>query len=118
MTLKHALKHSLSIITALLFMTVVAFGQSVETLTFEVATVKPSAWDVMKLAAQVQTGQMPAIGAHVNKIRAEYTFMTVKELIATAYGLKQFQITGPDWINDIAQRFDIVAKMPDGSTVE
>jgi len=118
MTLKHALKHSLSIITALLFMTVVAFGQSVETLTFEVATVKPSAWDVMKLAAQVQTGQMPAIGAHVNKIRAEYTFMTVKELIATAYGLKQFQITGPDWINDIAQRFDIVAKMPDGSSVD
>jgi hypothetical protein len=37
----------------------------------QVATVKPSAWDLMKLAAQMQSGQMPAISAHVNKARAE-----------------------------------------------
>ena len=116
---RHALKRSLrSVITVLIFMMGVGFSQSTETLTFEVATVKPTALDLMKVAAQMQSGQMPSIGAHVNKVRAEYTFMTVKELIATAYGLKQFQITGPDWLNDISLRFDIVAKMPDGSNVD
>ena len=71
-----------------------------------------------KLALQMQSGQAPAIGAHVDRARAQYTFMSLKELIATAYSVKAFQVTGPDWINDMSQRFDIVGKMPDGSTVD
>ena len=106
------------VITALFFTVGVGFGQSTAGPTFEVATVKPSALDVQKLAMQMQSGQMPAIGARVDRARAQYTFMTIKDLIATAYNLKPFQITGPDWINDMSQRFDIVAKMPDGSTVD
>lgn len=98
--------------------TAVIFGQAASGPTFEVATVKPSALDVVKLAQQMQSGQAPAIGAHVDKARAQYTFMSLKELIATAYSLKGFQITGPDWLNDLTLRFDIVAKMPDGSTVD
>jgi len=94
------------------------FGQAASGPTFEVATVKPSALDVAKLAQQMQSGQAPAIGAHVDRARAQYTFMSLKELIATAYTLKAFQITGPDWINDISTRFDIVGKMPEGSTVD
>ena len=93
-------------------------GQAASGPTFEVATVKPSALDVTKLALQMQAGQAPAIGAHVDKARAQYTFMSLKELIASAYSLKLFQITGPDWINDMSQRFDVVGKMPDGSTVD
>lgn len=30
-----------------------------------------------------------------------------------AYGVKPYQITGPDWL--ATMRFDIVAKMPEGS---
>jgi len=105
------------IVIAIVF-TGMVFGQAASGPTFEVATVKPSALDVTKLAAAAQSGQMPLIGAHVDKARAQYIFMSVKDLIATAYSLKPFQITGPDWINDMSQRFDIVGKMPDGSTVD
>src|SRR5262249_16138653 len=78
-----------------------------------------SAMDMNKLASQLQaTGQLPKIGAHVDKARAEYIFVPLKELIATAYRVKAAQISGPAWINDISQRFDIVAKMPDGATVD
>lgn len=94
------------------------FGQTSGSQRFEVASVKPSSLDMMKLAAQIRsTGQMPKIGAHVEGSRAEYLFMGLKELIAEAYRVKPFQITGPDWLNNPAgQRFDILAKMPDGST--
>ena len=105
------------IVIAIVF-TGMVLGQAAGGPTFEVATVKPSALDVTKLAAAAQSGQMPLIGAHVDKARAQYIFMSVKDLIATAYSLKPFQITGPDWINDMSQRFDIVGKMPDGSTVD
>src|SRR5579862_5790580 len=107
----------ISTVAALVF-TSVLFGQAASVPPFEVATVKPSALDIVKLAQQMQSGQAPAIGAHVDRARAQYTFMSLKDLIATAYSLKAFQITGPDWLNDLSLRFDIVAKMPDGSTVD
>lgn len=82
---------------------------------FEVATIKPSApLDRMKMAAAIQSGQMPKLGPHVDKARAEYTFMAIKDLIALAYNVKPYQITGPDWI--ASQRFDIVAKLPAGAS--
>lgn len=88
--------------------------------TFEVAAVKPSALDYTKLAQQMQTtGQMPKMGAHVDGLRAEYLFMGVRDLIAEAYKLKPFEITGPDWMTNFqSQRFDILAKMPEGSKKE
>jgi uncharacterized protein (TIGR03435 family) len=107
-----------SIILSIVF-TGMVFGQAAAGPTFEVATVKPSALDVTKLAQQMQaTGTMPQIGAHVDKARALYTFMSLRDLIATAWSLKSFQVTGPDWINDMSLRFDIVGKMPDGSSVD
>ena len=82
-------------------------------LAFEVASVKPSApLDVGKMAASMQAGQMPRLGAHVDPARAEYSYMTVKQLIANAYSVKPYQIQGPDWID--TERFDIEAKIPDG----
>lgn len=109
---------AIRVAAALLLATSAGFGQAPAKPAFEVASVKPSALDMMKLAAQMRaTGQMPKIGAHVDKARAEYIFMPLKELIATAYGVKSFQITGPDWLNDLTLRFDIVAKMPEGATV-
>ncbi len=84
---------------------------------FEVATIKPSApLDRMKMAAAIQAGQMPKLGPHVDKSRAEYTYMALKDLIAMAYNVKPYQITGPDWI--ASQRFDIVAKLPAGASKE
>src|ERR1035437_9362699 len=83
--------------------------------TFEVASVKPAApIDMMKMAAAIRSGEMPKIGPRVDKARAEYTYMAIRDLIVQAYKVKPYQITGPDWI--ATQRFDIVATLPAGAS--
>jgi uncharacterized protein (TIGR03435 family) len=82
---------------------------------FEVATVKPAApLDMAKLAEQMRAGQMPQLGAHVDPEQAHYNYMTLRQLIELAYGLKPGQVSGPDWLG--SERFDIVAKIPDGAS--
>jgi uncharacterized protein (TIGR03435 family) len=65
------------------------------------------------MMADIQAGKMPNLGAHVNGLRAEYNYMTLKDLIAAAYKVKAFQVTGPAWL--ATEHFDIVATMPEGS---
>jgi uncharacterized protein (TIGR03435 family) len=84
---------------------------------FEVATVKPAQpIDPAKMIAALQSGGKMPMGASIDSHRAEYLYLDLKTLITYAYGVKPYQITGPDWMS--ATRFDIVAKMPDGSTKE
>jgi uncharacterized protein (TIGR03435 family) len=84
-------------------------------LSFDVASVRPSApLDPAKMQAAMAAGKMPRFGAHVDASRAEYSYMSLRDLIANAYGVKSYQITGPDWLP--AQRFDIVATLPQGAT--
>jgi len=84
-------------------------------LTFEVATVKPSpSLDMAKLQEQVQAGRMPRFGPHIDGAQATYIYMPLKELIANAYQVKAYQITGPGWL--ATERFDIMAKLPDGAS--
>jgi len=84
-------------------------------LSFDVASVKPSPpLDIAKLQADMQAGKMPNFGAHITGLRAEYNYMALRDLISVAYKVKPFQVTGPTWM--ATQRFDIVAKMPEGST--
>jgi len=81
---------------------------------FDVASVRPSPpVDMQKMAADMQAGKMPNFGAHVNGLRAEYNYMTLKDLITTAYKVKSIQVTGPAWL--ATEHFDIVATMPEGS---
>jgi uncharacterized protein (TIGR03435 family) len=83
--------------------------------SFEVATVKPAApIDPAKMMAAMQSGGKMPVGANVDNRRAEYTYLDLKSLIAIAYSVKPYQITGPDWL--ATTRFDIVAKLPDGAT--
>jgi uncharacterized protein (TIGR03435 family) len=84
---------------------------------FEVATIKPSPpMDIAKLAAALQAGGKMPIGANVDARRAEYMYLDLRTLMSLAYGVKPYQITGPDWMT--ATHFDIVAKMPEGSKKE
>ncbi len=84
---------------------------------FEVATIKPSPpMDIAKLAAALQAGGKMPIGANVENLRAEYMYLDLKSLISLAYGVRPYQITGPDWMT--ATHFDIVARMPEGSKKE
>jgi uncharacterized protein (TIGR03435 family) len=85
--------------------------------TFEVATIKPSApLDPVAIQAAMRAGKMPRFGALVEGSRADYRYMTLNDLISSAYKLQTYQVAGPDWIGQ--QRFDIVATMPTGSTKE
>jgi uncharacterized protein (TIGR03435 family) len=57
---------------------------------------------------------MPRFGAHIDGAQAVYTYMSLKDLIANAYNVKGYQITGPSWLP--SERFDIMAKMPEGAS--
>lgn len=82
--------------------------------SFDVATVKPAApLDLAKLRADAQAGKMPNFGPHVDASRADYIYMTPRQLIAIAYHVKEYQISGPDWLRD--EHFDIEATLPDGA---
>jgi uncharacterized protein (TIGR03435 family) len=80
---------------------------------FDVATVKPAATpDFQRMAADMQAGKTPRFGPHVDTARAEFIYMSLKDLIVYAYSVKPYQIDGPSWLGD--QRFDIQATIPDG----
>ena len=94
---------------------IAAFAQTKP--AFEVATIKPSPpMDIAKVAAALQAGGKMPIGANVEFLRAEYKYLDLKTLMSLAYGVKPYQITGPDWL--ATEHFDIVAKMPEGSKKE
>ena len=65
------------------------------------------------MAAAIRAGKMPRLGAQVEGSRAEYRYMSLKELIATAYRVQPYAIEGPEWMAQT--RFDIVATMPAGA---
>ena len=91
-----------------------ASAPSATTKTFDVASVRPSA----PLSADQAMGARAVgrLGAHLDGMRAQYTYMTLKALVIYAYKLRPDQVSGPDWM--AKDRFDIVALLPEGSTKE
>lgn len=78
---------------------------------FEVASVKPSQPDSGPI--KVDPGG-PGTG---DSSRVTYSFATIRDLMVDAYDVKRYQITGgPGWLD--SERFDVVAKVPAGSTKE
>jgi len=83
-------------------------------LTFDVASVRPAAQiDQAKILADLRSGKRPE-SSSIDGLRVTYTYMSLKELISFAYNVRPYQISGPDWL--VSDRFDIVAKMPEGAT--
>lgn len=81
---------------------------------FEVATIKPSApIDPAKLIATLQAGGKLPIGATIDAHRAEYLNLDLKTLLCYAYGVKPWQISGPESMS--GAHFDVVGKLPEGS---
>jgi len=85
------------------------------TLTFEVASVKPSPPLNLNPAA-IAAGQLPHVGMSVRGNRLDIGYMSLADLIVMAYKVKPNQLSGPDWMK--AERFDILANMPEGATQE
>jgi len=82
---------------------------------FEVASVRPAAaLDQAKIAAAMDKGGKWPIGASVDARRAVYTYMDLRSLMALAWGVRPYQIEGPDWI--ASTRFDIIPTLPAGAT--
>jgi len=83
-------------------------------LTFDVASVRPAAQiDQAKMIADLRAGKRPQ-SSSIDGLRVTYTYMSLKELISFAYNVRPYQVSGPDWL--VSDRFDIVAKMPEGAT--
>ncbi len=81
---------------------------------FEAASIRPSApIDQATIMSMIRAGKMP-LGAHISGTRAEYIYLDLETLLTYAYGVKRYQITAPGWMS--SARFDIVAKLPEGST--
>jgi len=70
--------------------------------SFEVASIKPTEPGQFKVSASQDPGRVNLQG------------LPLSSLIARAYRLKTYQITGPDWV--FKTRFDITAKLPAGET--
>lgn len=49
----------------------------------------------------------------VDGSRVDIRFMSLYRLMLTAYRIQPYQLSGPDWMRN-SQRFDIMAKIPDG----
>ena len=79
---------------------------------FEVASVKPAA---PLDRSQMLSGQMH-IGMKIDAARVDIGGMSLADLIRVAYRVKPYQLSGPDWMT--AERFDVLAKMPEGATRE
>ena len=83
-------------------------------MTFEVATVRVSA--PLSQDQVVSAHAVGRLGAHLDGMRAQYTYMTLRALVVYAYKLRPDQVSSPDWM--ASERFDIVARLPEGSTNE
>lgn len=81
------------------------FGQTGARPEFEVASIKPS--------ADFQP-QHVRVGLHVDGTQVSGAALSLENLIRIAYRVKEYQISGPDWI--ASERFDVNAKIPAGGT--
>jgi len=90
-----------------------AFGQAPAAApAFEVASIKPAP---PMTPAMITSGKMH-VGMKIDAARVDIGFLSLMDLICKAYEVKQYQVTGPSWLS--TERFDIVAKMPEGATKE
>jgi uncharacterized protein (TIGR03435 family) len=105
-----------SALILLFFAAAIARGQAPPSkLSFDVATIKPAApLDTAQIAADMKAGRMPKIGQEIDATRATYTYTQLDQLIAMAYKMRLYQISGPPWLSQ--ERFDIVATIPEGAT--
>jgi uncharacterized protein (TIGR03435 family) len=90
-----------------------AFGQgAAESPRFEVASVKPAEPQPVGMMRVRMSGGpgTPDPG------QLTYTNVSLKNVLLNAYDVKGYQINGPNWLD--GERFDIVAKIPQGATKE
>jgi uncharacterized protein (TIGR03435 family) len=99
---------------AMVAQTAAAAQASAAKVAFDVASVRQSPPpDMQKMMQDLQAGKRPE-SVHIEGSRATFTYESLKHLIAYAYKLRIYEVSGPDWL--ITDRFDIAARMPDGAS--
>ncbi len=91
-------------------------GQTVDkTLKFDVASVKPAALPAGGPGRMMFAPTSGGPGTN-DPGRIHYPYLSLKALLMSAYDVKDFQISGPAWLD--TERFDITATMPPETTKE
>lgn len=89
-----------------------ALAQTAGSPEFEAVVIKPAAPQQMgRMMIRMGGGPGTQDPGHLN-----YTNISIKQIIQNAYGVRSFQISGPDYMD--SQRFDITGKVPYGATKE
>jgi uncharacterized protein (TIGR03435 family) len=89
-----------------------ASGQTPANPTFEVASIKPAG---PINPVDVAAGKV-RLGMNITAGRVDIGSLTLTNLIGIAYNKKAYQISGPSWMS--TERFDVLAKLPEGATRE
>ncbi|HEY1341128.1 MAG TPA: TIGR03435 family protein [Bryobacteraceae bacterium] len=88
-----------------------AAGSAAPQAAFEVASIKkgvePERTPMICLVPCTPGERLTVQGS-----RVDIRYMSIEKLIVTAYGVKAYQLSGPEWMR--SERFDIQAKIPDG----
>ena len=88
-------------------------GQSADSQpAFEVASIKASP---PPPPTGMMVGRFGGPGSN-DPTRVTFRNFDLSGLVIVAYGIEYFQLSAPDWLRD--DRFDVVAKLPDGTTKE
>lgn len=101
------------IVAAMLTFGTAVFGMAAEAPSFEVATVKKA--ELPEPGKPMFFGRRGGPGTD-DPGRITWSGEDLRSLLMTAYDVKRYQISGPDWMD--SERYDIVAKVPAGSTKE
>jgi uncharacterized protein (TIGR03435 family) len=90
------------ILVACLLLPSLSFAQARK--EFEVASIK----------ASPGINDQVVVGVHVDGSQARISFLSLRDYIGIAFRVRANQILGPDWLS--SQRFDINAKLPEGTS--
>jgi bla regulator protein blaR1 len=108
------MRQVLSIALGCVFAHASAFGQSAESPTFEVASVRPS--PVPAPNERVFFGPARGGPGTHDPERIAWTRAALRNILMTAYDVQTFQIIAPDWLS--TARYDIAANVPAGAAKE
>jgi uncharacterized protein (TIGR03435 family) len=97
-------------IVAAVLMQSFALAQTPAKLEFEVASVKPAP---PMGNGPIMIGGRGGPGSQ-DPSQMVFNNATVKMLLINAYNVKQYQVTGPSWID--TERYNIIAKVPEGTS--
>jgi uncharacterized protein (TIGR03435 family) len=84
---------------------------------FEVVSIKPAP-PMAELIQELVSGKrsVNSLQPNIDGVRADFGYLPLNNMIMYAYTLKQYQLSGPDWL--MTPAFEIHAKLPEGGTKE